>query len=209
MQNFLHYLTFPFLLQGCIVAIELLVGAMIGGLVIGFMLALASDARWAWLRYPVRAYIYVIRGTPQLLQLILLFNVLPQAGLTLSPFMSALLALTINETAFCAEIVRGGIKSVDRDQRLAAKAFGFSTVSELVYVVIPQGLRAIVPTLGNEAVGLLKSTDIARVGGRCQRTDAAQSDHRVSEFCVPAGVARFGGDVYRALGRDFRSAKMV
>jgi polar amino acid transport system permease protein len=175
MQNFVHYLTFPYLLQGCIVAVELLIGALTGGLLIGFVLALASDARWAWVRYPVRAYIYVIRGTPQLLQLILLFNVLPQVGITLSPLMSALLALTVNETAFCAEIIRGGIKSVDRHQRLAAKAFGFSAATELLYVVVPQGLRAIVPTLGNEAVGLLKSTSLASVVGVNELTLRSQT----------------------------------
>jgi len=175
MQNFLHYLTFPFLLQGCVVAIGLLFGALSGGLLIGFMLALASDSRWFWLRYPVRGYIYIIRGTPQLLQLILLFNVLPQAGLTLSPFVSALLALTINETAFCAEIIRGGMHSVDRNQRVAAQAFGFSGLTELFHVVIPQGLRAIVPTLGNEAVGLLKSTSLASVVGVNELTLRSQT----------------------------------
>jgi len=175
MQNFLHYLTFPFLLQGCVVAIGLLFGALIGGLLIGFMLALASDSRFFWLRYPVRGYIYIIRGTPQLLQLILLFNVLPQAGLTLSPFVSALLALTINETAFCAEIIRGGMHSVDRNQRVAAQAFGFSGLTELLHVVIPQGLRAIVPTLGNEAVGLLKSTSLASVVGVNELTLRSQT----------------------------------
>ena len=175
MQNFLHYLTFPFLLQGCLVAIGLLFGALIGGLLIGFMLALASDSRWFWLRYPVRGYIYVIRGTPQLLQLILLFNVLPQAGVTLSPFVSALLALTINETAFCAEIIRGGMHSVDRNQRIAAQAFGFSGLTELLHVVIPQGLRAIVPSLGNEAVGLLKSTSLASVVGVNELTLRSQT----------------------------------
>ncbi|MBN3727517.1 amino acid ABC transporter permease/ATP-binding protein [Burkholderia sp. Ac-20379] len=175
MQNFLHYLTFPYLLQGCLVALGLLFGALVGGLLIGFVLALGADARWIWVRYPVRAYIYLIRGTPQLLQLILLFNVLPQAGLTLTPFVSALLALTINETAFCAEIIRGGIRSVNRDQRIAAQAFGFSALTELAYVVIPQGLRAIIPALGNEAVGLLKSTSLASVVGVSELTLRSQT----------------------------------
>ncbi|SAK49008.1 polar amino acid ABC transporter inner membrane subunit [Caballeronia fortuita] len=175
MQNFLHYLTFPYLLQGCITALGLLFGALAGGLLIGFVLALAADSRWLWLRYPVRAYIYVIRGTPQLLQLILLFNVLPQAGITLAPFVSALLALTINETAFCAEIIRGGIRSVNRDQRIAAQAFGFSALTELGHVVVPQGLRAIIPALGNEAVGLLKSTSLASVVGVSELTLRSQT----------------------------------
>jgi polar amino acid transport system permease protein len=175
MGEFLHYLTFPFLLQGAVVAVELLVGAMTGGIVIGFFLALAAGAPQFWIRLPIQAYIYLIRGTPMLLQLILLFNVLPQAGIRLSAFQSALLALTINETAFCAEIIRGGIASVDRSQRLACEAFGFSRRAQMIHVVIPQALRAIIPTLGNEAVGLLKSTSLASVVGVNELTLRSQT----------------------------------
>jgi polar amino acid transport system permease protein len=175
MAEFLHYLTFPFLLQGAIVAIELLLGAMTGGIVLGFFLALAAGAQQFWIRLPTQAYIYLIRGTPMLLQLILLFNVLPQAGIRLTAFESALLALTINETAFCAEIIRGGIASVDRSQRLACEAFGFSRRAQMIHVVIPQALRAIIPTLGNEAVGLLKSTSLASVVGVNELTLRSQT----------------------------------
>ena len=175
MAEFLRYLTFPYLLQGAVVAIELLAGAMTGGMLLGFFLALAAGARSFWIRLPIQAYIYTIRGTPMLLQLILLFNVLPQAGIRLGAFESALLALTINETAFCAEIIRGGIASVDRGQRLACEAFGFSRAAEMLHVVIPQALRAIVPMLGNEAVGLLKSTSLASVVGVNELTLRSQT----------------------------------
>ncbi|MDQ0394430.1 amino acid ABC transporter permease/ATP-binding protein [Labrys monachus] len=175
MEAFFHYLTLPFLLEGCLIVVALMVLSLLGGLVVGLGLALASDSKRWWLRYPVRAYIYIIRGTPQLLQLILLFNVLPQAGIYLSAFTSALLALTINETAFCAEIIRGGIGSVDRDQRMAAEAFGFSRGTELFVIVLPQALRAIIPTLGNEAVGLLKSTSLASVVGVNELTLRSQT----------------------------------
>jgi len=175
MGEFLHYLTFPFLLQGAVIAVELLVGAMTGGVVIGFFLALVASARHIWIRLPVQTYIYLIRGTPMLLQLILLFNVLPQAGIRLTAFQSALLALTINETAFCAEIIRGGIASVDRSQRLACEAFGFSRRAQMLHVVIPHALRAIIPTLGNEAVGLLKSTSLASVVGVNELTLRSQT----------------------------------
>ena len=71
-------------------------------------------SRYPWINLPARAYVYILRGTPVLLQLIILYNVLPQFGLRLSPFLSAMLALMINETAFCSEIIRGGITAVDR-----------------------------------------------------------------------------------------------
>lgn len=194
MQDFLHYLTLPYLWQGAVIAVELLVGALFGGVVIGFFLALASLSRHWFIRLPVQTYIYVLRGTPVLLQLILLYNVLPQFGLTLSPFTSALIALTINETAFCAEIIRGGIQSTDRDQRMAAQAFGFSRMTEMVRVVIPQALRAILPTLGNEAVGLLKSTSLASVVGVNELTMRGQTIVSQNFLFIPVLLA--SGAIY-------------
>ncbi len=175
MDLFLHYLTFPYLWEGAVIAVQLLVGALAGGIVIGFFLSLASLSKHWWLRLPVKTYIYLLRGTPVLLQLIILYNVLPQFGIMLSPFLSALLALTINETAYCAEIIRGGIISANRDQRVAAQAFGFSRTQEMIHVVIPQALRAILPTLGNESVGLLKSTSLASVVGVAELTMRGQT----------------------------------
>ncbi|MCJ8139097.1 amino acid ABC transporter permease/ATP-binding protein [Falsirhodobacter halotolerans] len=175
MDNFLHYLTLGYLWEGAVIAIQLMVAALTGGILIGFFLALASLSNAWWMRYPVKTYIYLLRGTPVLLQLIILYNVLPQFGIRLSPFWSALLALTINETAYCAEIIRGGIMSANRDQRLAAQAFGFSRRAEMIHVVIPQALRAILPTLGNESVGLLKSTSLASVVGVAELTMRGQT----------------------------------
>ena len=175
MEQFLHYLTLPYLLGGCLVVVALMVLSLAGGLVVGLGLALASESSSPLLRYPVRIYIYLVRGTPQLMQLILIFNVLPETGLFLSPFASALLALTINETAFCAEIIRGGIGEVSRDQRLAAMAFGFSRTTLLLTITLPQAFRSIIPTLGNEAIGLLKSTSLASVVGVGELTLRSQT----------------------------------
>jgi polar amino acid transport system permease protein len=191
-DQFLQYLTLPFLWQGAVIAIQLMVGALAGGLVIGFFLALASMSRLWFIRLPVQAYIYILRGTPVLLQLILLYNVLPQFGLRLSPFTSALLALMINETAYCAEIIRGGITSVDRNQRFAAQAFGFTRRAEMIHVVIPQALRAILPTLGNEAVGLLKSTALASVVGVNELTMRSQTIVSQNFLFIPV-LAASGG----------------
>jgi polar amino acid transport system permease protein len=194
MEDFLHYLTLPYLWQGAVIAVELLVGALTGGLIIGFFVALACMARYPWIRLPARAYVYTLRGTPVLLQLILLYNVLPQFGLRLSPFMSAMLALMINETAFCSEIIRGGITAVDRHQRVAAQAFGFSKTTEMLHVVLPQALRAILPTLGNEAVGLLKSTSLASVVGVNELTMRGQTIVSQNFLFIPVLVA--SGAIY-------------
>ena len=194
MDEFLHYLTLPYLWEGAVIAVELLVGALAGGILIGFFLALASLSRQAWLWLPVKVYIYMLRGTPVLLQLILLYNVLPQFGLRFSAFTSALLALMINETAFCAEIIRGGILATSAEQRMAAQAFGFSRRTEMLQVVIPQALRAILPTLGNEAVGLLKATSLASVVGVNELTMRGQTIVSQNFLFIPVLVA--SGAIY-------------
>ncbi len=192
MDTFLYYLTFPYLWQGAVIAVQLMVGALFGGIVIGFFLALGSMSKRRFISYPVKAYIYLLRGTPVLLQLILLYNVLPQFGVRLSPFFSALLALTINETAYCAEIIRGGIISANRDQRIAAQAFGFTRTAEMIHVVIPQALRAIMPTLGNESVGLLKSTSLASVVGVSELTMRSQTIVSENFLFIPVLMATGG-----------------
>lgn len=197
MDEFLKYLTLPYLWQGAVIAVELLVGALAGGIIIGFFLALASTSKHVFIRLPVQIYIYILRGTPVLLQLILLYNVLPEFGLRFSPFVSALLALMINETAFCAEIIRGGIMATDRDQRMAAQAFGYSRSKEMIHVVIPQALRAILPTMGNETVGLLKSTSLASVVGVNELTMRGQAIVSQNFLFIPVLVA--SGGIYMIL----------
>ncbi|WP_215848050.1 amino acid ABC transporter permease/ATP-binding protein [Candidatus Pantoea bituminis] len=197
MDDFLKYLTLPYLWQGAVIAVQLLVGALAGGIFIGFFLALASTSKHRMIRLPVQIYIYTLRGTPVLLQLILLYNVLPEFGLRFSPFASAMLALMINETAFCAEIIRGGIMATDRDQSMAAQAFGYSRTKEMIHVVIPQALRAILPTMGNETVGLLKSTSLASVVGVNELTMRGQAIVSQNFLFIPVLVA--SGGIYLIL----------
>ncbi len=124
--DFLHCPTLPYLRQGVVIAVELLVGVLAGGILIGFFLALASTSRHLRLRLPVQAYIYALRGTPVLLQLDPALQRAAAIRPALRSSLEHMLALMINETAFCAEIIRGGIVATDRNQRMAAQAFGFS-----------------------------------------------------------------------------------
>lgn len=197
MQAFSHYLVMPFLGRGALVALELMAGALVGGILIGFVIAQLSLSPRRWVRLPIRLYVYALRGTPLLLILIFFFDVLPQIGLNLSPFWSALLALLINETAFCSEIIRGGIAAVDSDQRLAASSLGFSARVEMIYVVIPQAVRAILPAMGNEAIGLLKSTSLASVVGVNELTLRGQTIVSENFMFIPVFVA--SGVIYIAL----------
>ena len=161
--GFTDYLFNPYLLSGAVTTLWLTLAAIAGGLLVGCALALARLSSRRWLNAPAHFYIWVFRGTPLLVQLIIIYTGLPQMGLKLSVIESALLGLILNEAAYMAEIVRGGIQSIPVGQTNAARAVGFSNAQTMRYIVLPQAMRLIVPTLGNSINGLLKTTSITSV----------------------------------------------
>jgi polar amino acid transport system permease protein len=115
------------------------------------------------LAWPARFYVWLFRGTPLLVQLIIIYTGLPQVGLKFSVVQSALLGLALNEGAYLSEIVRAGIESVPPGQTDAARALGLRGLQTMRLVVLPQALRVIIPPLGNSVNGLLKTTSITSV----------------------------------------------
>lgn len=161
--GFFDYLLNPYLFNGAVTTLWLTLASIAGGLLVGCALALARLSGKAWLVGPAHFYIWVFRGTPLLVQLIIIYTGLPQLGLKLSVIESALLGLILNEAAYLAEIIRGGIQSVPVGQTHAARAMGFTNAQAMRYIVMPQAMRLIVPTLGNSINGLLKTTSITSV----------------------------------------------
>ncbi|AMM23695.1 amino acid ABC transporter permease [Variovorax sp. PAMC 28711] len=161
--GFLEYLFNPYILGGALTTLWLTLAAIAGGLVVGCALAFARLSPLRWLSGPAHLYIWVFRGTPLLVQLIIIYTGLPQLGIKLSVIESALLGLILNEAAYLAEIVRGGIQSISVGQTNAARAMGFTAPQAMRYVVMPQVMRMIVPTLGNSVNGLLKTTSVTSV----------------------------------------------
>jgi polar amino acid transport system permease protein len=145
------------------VTLYLTVVSMVLGIVGGLLLALMKTGRVAPVRWVADFYIWLFRGTPVLLQLIFVFNVLPSFGLTLAPITCAVLALSLNEAAYMAEIIRGGLLGVDKGQRVAAHMLGLSPVQSLRYVILPQTARLILPPTGNQLIGMLKTSALASV----------------------------------------------
>jgi polar amino acid transport system permease protein len=115
------------------------------------------------LRDVARCYIWLMRGTPLLVQLIIIYTGLPQLGIRLTVIQSALIGLGLNEGAYLAEIIRAGILSVPRGQFDAARAVGMPYRTMLRVVILPQAARVIIPPLGNNFNGLLKTTSLASV----------------------------------------------
>jgi polar amino acid transport system permease protein len=159
----IHYATLPFLLQGALLAVEISVLAMAGGVVLGLGLALMRLSTFAPIRMTAWTYIWFIRGTPQLLQLVFLYDALPGFGITLDTFTTAVLGFALNEAAFSAEIIRGGILSVNRDQAIAAASLGMGPFLTLRRIILPQAMRAILPGMANDAISMIKGTSIASV----------------------------------------------
>ena len=161
--EFLTYMVSPFLLKGALLAVQIAGLAMVFGLLLGLGLALLRLSRHAAVSGIAWFYIWFMRGTPLLLQLVFIFDVLPAVGLTLDTFTTAVLGFSLNEAAFTAEIIRGGILSVNRSQSLAASALGMPPLLTLRRIILPQAMRAILPALANQTISLIKGTSIASV----------------------------------------------
>ena len=162
-MEILTYLTSPFLVRGALLALKIAALAMVLGLFLGLLLALARLSRVAAIRSAAWLYIWFVRGTPLLLQLVFIFDVLPSVGLTLDTFTTAVLGFALNEAAFSAEIIRGGILAVNRSQAVAAAALGMPPLLTLRRIVLRQAMRSILPGIANQTISMIKGTSIASV----------------------------------------------
>ncbi|AKZ60230.1 putative ABC transporter permease [Streptomyces ambofaciens ATCC 23877] len=176
-----RYFTTPAVLDGLLLTLWLTGAVMVLGFLLGTVLAVMRLSGNPVLRTLSWGYVWIFRSTPLLVQLLFWFNIgalYPTLGLgipfgpefvsvktvnLLGPTLTAVIGLTLHETAYAAEVVRGGILSVDPGQTEAAQALGLSRRRTLRRVVIPQAMRSIVPTAGNMLIGTLKGTSIVSV----------------------------------------------
>jgi polar amino acid transport system permease protein len=169
----------PLFLQAMWTTLWLSVVAQLLGVIIGLFLALMRMSRNPVLNLPARFYIWLFRGSPLLVQVYILFTGIPEifhdkmVTNFLSAYVVILIAFSLNEGAYMAEIVRAGIESVDAGQMEAAKALGMRTPLAMRRIVLPQAARVVVPPLGNEFNNMLKTTSIASVIGVQELTGTA------------------------------------
>jgi polar amino acid transport system permease protein len=155
---------FPILLRGVGLTIELWAIALTLGLLLGFFIGLGPTSVRRWLRLPAIGYVEVFRNTPVLVQLIWFYYAFPIViGFQLAPFAAALLGLTLNTSAYCAEIFRAGIESIARGQWEAGKALGMTRAMCLRRVIVPQVFKRMLPAFTNRAIELAKVTSLASV----------------------------------------------
>ena len=152
----------PYFLQGALVTVEIAVIGVIFGSLLGILFGLGRVSRNPLFIRISQFYIWVIRGTPLLLQLFVIHFAIPSAfpALTLPPFVSACIALSINAAAYIAEIARGAIQSIDKGQMEAARSLGLSSSQSMRRVIIPQAFRRMLPPLGNEFIALIKESSL-------------------------------------------------
>jgi His/Glu/Gln/Arg/opine family amino acid ABC transporter permease subunit len=196
MNEFLSFaLTYlPYLLQGAVITIEIAAIGIIFGSIFGILVGLGRVSRNSLLSQISRFYIWIIRGTPLLLQLFVIHFAIPSAfpALTLPPFVSACIALSLNAAAYIAEIARGAIESIDKGQMEAARSLGLSSSQSMRRVIIPQAFRRMLPPLGNEFIALIKESplvstialyDLLRTGQQI-----ISSTYRYSEVFLLVGL---------------------
>src|SRR5271166_6491003 len=151
------------LLGGLLITVELTFIVITLSLVFALIVALAGMSRFAVLRWLVKAYIEVMRGTPLLLQLVYIYYVLPEIGIRLESFTAGVIALTLNYSAYISEVYRGGIQAMPRGQHDAAAALGMTHSLAMRRIILPQAIRIIIPSLGNYFIGLFKDTALCSV----------------------------------------------
>ena len=164
--------------SGAQVTLKLFVITMALSIPLGLVLALVRISRLRSLSAAVGAYIWLMRGTPLMLQLLFIYFALPFVpviGVRLPDFPSAVVAFALNYAAYFAEIFRAGIQSIDRGQFEAARSLGMSFRRTMFHVILPQAFRRMLPPLGNNAIALLKDSSLISAIGLAELAYAART----------------------------------
>lgn len=156
---------YPVILKGIWATLALSVIGIVAGTVIGFLLGIARASRHKWLAAVVGAYTDLFRGTPVLVQVFVVFFILPEAGLELDSFTAGVIALSNIGACFISEIVASGIKTVPRGQLEAAEASGLTRTQQLRLIVLPQATRIVLPSLVGQYVLLVKDSSVVSAIG--------------------------------------------
>ncbi len=149
-----------FLMRGLQVTLSVSALAVVMGFLIGSVVGLLRLSRVKPLKIIAGAYVEFIRGTPLLVQLAILYFGLPSIGIDLSAFAAAVIGLSVNSGAYVGEIVRAGIQSIDKGQMEAARSLGMSGHLAMIFVILPQAFRRIIPPLVNEFIILIKDSSL-------------------------------------------------
>ncbi len=151
---------FPVLLRATAMTVQVMIGALIVALILGMAVALMRISKFKLLRYPALFYTDVMRGTPALVQIFIIYFGLSDLGIEFDPVSAAIIGLGMNGAAYVGEIYRAGIEAIHRGQVEAALSLGMTPARAMRYIILPQALRLMLPPLCNYAILLVKDTAI-------------------------------------------------
>ena len=150
------------LLEGALVTLQITLVAVSCGVLIGLFVGVAELSSYRILRIPAKIYVDIIRGTPLLVQIFIIYFALPAIiGMRIEPYIAAVVACSINSGAYVAEIFRAGIQSIDKGQFEGARANGLSNLQTMFYIVLPQAYKKMIPPIISQLISLVKDTSLA------------------------------------------------
>ena len=155
--------TFLLMLDGSEITLEIFAVTLVLALPLGMLAALGRLSQLKLLSRLVEFYVWIMRGTPLMLQLLFVYFALPMVGIRLPDLAAALLAFTLNYAAYFAEIFRAGIQSVPRGQYEAARTLGMSYPQTMRRIILPQVFRMVLPPVSNETINLVKDTSLVYI----------------------------------------------
>ena len=157
--------TLPLLFEGTKTTISIALISIFAGLLVGFVSCLMGISKNPVLRAISKTYVWIIRGTPMIVQAFFVFYAIPQffPGIVPSPYVSGIVTLTLNAGAYLSEIIRGGIQAVPVGQTEAARSLGLSSFKTMIKVVLPQAFKIAIPSMVNQFIITVKDTSILSV----------------------------------------------
>lgn len=156
----------PFIIEGIGATLKFVIVSIVIGFILGTLLSLCKITKLPLLKWFADAYTSIFRGTPLILQLMIIYYAVPQlTGYDISAFLSAVLAFGLNSAAYVSEIIRGGILAVDKGQTEAAEALGIPYKSMMLHIILPQAFKNILPAMMNEFITLTKESALVSTIG--------------------------------------------
>lgn len=149
--------------KGAGITIKASVCGIAFGTILGIIVGAFRVMPFKPLRWLMATYIYILRGTPLMVQLFLIYFGLPALGINLTAFISGIIGIGVNSSGYVGEIVRGGIESIPKGQWEAAKMLGLSHGQTMITIILPQAIRNMLPAIGNEFVTLIKESSLLSV----------------------------------------------
>ena len=186
---------FSVFMQGVSVTLELAIFTVLLGSLLGLLVAIMRRVRFWPIRILMNMYVAFIRGTPLLVQVLMIVYGLPQLGLRLPRMTLCVIALVINSGAYMAELIRAGLQSVDIGQSEAADSLGMSSSQKMIYVILPQAIKVTLPAVGNEFIAIIKESSVLYAVGvyelTYQANKLASVNYRYLETLIVAALIYF------------------